>query len=1140
MTPLVHGRLLVVAPLVFSVLFTAGWATGQEATVLIPATDRPPTVDGTINEAEWADGALITGLIQPQSSLLTPPPGAIYIKHDGEKLYLAFHCTLMPGTVPSRRFRRRDEPVYMDTHQLELWLTPPVDDAKTWAYQFIGNAYGAIFDNLQHPELGSTSTGWNGDWEFQNRFEAGKFWEAELSISARELNMPAEIRADQVWRGMVGIAWPQRSWPFTGGWYKNVPQHARWVMGGDAAAVQIRGVDRLLKNQLDLELNVAAGEQGGRYTADVEVDGVALDGEVQLIAGESKPLRLRRSLPAASENSRRLTLRVRGPRNKTLFEGEWKFQPGVETKGRKPREKEKPFPAEVNYAAEAKAIRYWADVLDYPQRDRLAACRVAVSPHGQPARKVAGAEVIEFDYDQAEGYLWLPKGAATGEYDVRFEFVDEAGRVLDANQKDFTVIDLKEKFHWWDNRVGEKFTVKPEFEPIRVSGARISVWGRTYDLGGGPFPTAITSQNKQMLARPIALRIETEQGMEECKPLGKVRIKQATGTAVTFEGACGSDDVDVRAQGVLEFDGMILYNLSIRPKRAGVDVKRVYLSMAMKPEHALYYHTSAGGWSGAIDFVAETPGEEPFWTSKDFAPFLPYVGFSDDDRALQWFADNDHDWVVSDDVPCAELWRRADEVELQVNLVRRAGPLPEMKDVELGFIATPVKPLPSGWRNPSLHFGRLCDAKIAFFYGAGHGGGLGLHDKTGLLEELDAELPKGKSPAEVLDRLSPDVQGRYQGLSSEPDGVIACPFQNAQMLFEGPRSEAFRVLFSGDWRRYPPGGWFHLSPTESYRDFFMWHFDKWVKHLSVRGIYFDEVYFPMDSNVFNGSGAIMPDGSIRPSCNLLMQRAFMRRVRQIFADRGVEPFIWVHSSNFMAPHAISWCHMAMFGEDRGPTATVDFVDTAPESLFRAIGRSQKFGIPPIWMNQVGRGGGTAKGPLHFMARQTCGWCWMFDTGVELHTVSRGRPQQWQRVHWGLMRDDVRYHPYWTQELVRTNDDEAIVSVWTRPGSMLLQVFNLAHAPKTVRLRLDPKMLRLDDNAKVYDLESIPELRNLKQRLAAFDAGRVTDDGEVRELTNACRAAGAQPYEASNLKVVGSATGAQITIAPRDFALLVAE
>ncbi|HYW81351.1 MAG TPA: glycoside hydrolase domain-containing protein, partial [Thermoguttaceae bacterium] len=696
-----------------------------------------------------------------------------------------------------------------------------------------------------------------------------------------------------------------------------------------------------------------------------------------------------------------MNVEVTGAGDKRLFAGQWKFEPGLTTSGRPPREKETPFPAEVNYAAEAKAIRYWADVLDYPKRDRLEAARITVSPQGQPDRKVAQTHSPPGEGDQVEGYMWLPKDLAVGPYDVQFDFVDSGGRVLDTNRKTFEVIDLQKTFHWWNSNMGTHFTVEPEFTPIKVDGRRMSIWGRTYDFSQGPFPAAITSKGAQMLARPVAIVVETDRGSSVCRPKGQITLRSVSDTKVEFQGECESDDVLVKARGYLEFDGMLFYDLSLVPKRDDVTVRRVYLSMATKPEHAMYYHTTAGGWSGAIDFVPDRSTEQPFWTSEGFSDFVPYVGFSDDDRAIQWFADNDHNWVLGNDYPCVQLWRHDREVELQVNLVRKSGIMPAIDNVQCGLIATPVKPLPSGWRNPSLHFGRLCNARTAFFYGAGHGGGLALHDTAGLLKLLDVDVPQGTSPDEVLENLSADAQGRFDKLSSDPDGVIQCPFQNAQMLFEGYRSKAFATLFPGDWRIYPPGGWFHLAPTRSYQDFFVWHFDKWLKHLSVRGVYFDETYFPRDYNVFNGSGKIMADGTIRPSVNLMRQRAFMRRVRQAFIDRGVEPFIWVHTSNFMAPHAIGWCQMAMFGEDRAPSATSDYIDTAPEALFRSIGRSQKFGLPPIWMNQVGRGGGTAKGPLNVMARQACGWCWMFDTGVELHSVVRGRPQQWQRVHWGI-------------------------------------------------------------------------------------------------------------------------------------------
>ena len=89
------------------VLAAAISAKGQQPTVLIPATERPPSIDGRIETAEWSDAAVITGFIQPQSSLLTPPGGMVCIKHDAERLYFAFRSELLPGMAPTRRYRKR-------------------------------------------------------------------------------------------------------------------------------------------------------------------------------------------------------------------------------------------------------------------------------------------------------------------------------------------------------------------------------------------------------------------------------------------------------------------------------------------------------------------------------------------------------------------------------------------------------------------------------------------------------------------------------------------------------------------------------------------------------------------------------------------------------------------------------------------------------------------------------------------------------------------------------------------------------------------------------------------------------------------------------------------------------------------------
>ena len=135
---------------------------------------------------------------------------------DGERFYMAVWMQLAPGEKPTMRYRRRDSKIFMDRQQFELWLTPPTG-GQTTAYQMIGNAYGAVYDIQHIPVIGVANPGWNGSWSFENSYKAGEYWTAELSIAFSDLADEQHYQPDQPWGGMVAVAWPQRSWPFTFG-----------------------------------------------------------------------------------------------------------------------------------------------------------------------------------------------------------------------------------------------------------------------------------------------------------------------------------------------------------------------------------------------------------------------------------------------------------------------------------------------------------------------------------------------------------------------------------------------------------------------------------------------------------------------------------------------------------------------------------------------------------------------------------------------------------------------------------------------------------------------------------------------------------------------------------------------------------
>jgi hypothetical protein len=1128
--------------------------------LVVPRIAAAPTIDGIIQPAEWERAAVVSGFILAQGGKMGTPNARTYIAHDGTNLYMGVYCELLPGQVPTRNYRRRDEPVYMDTNQLELWLTPPFK-GQLVTYQMIGNAYGAIFDNRQVPDLGSVVVGWNARWTFKNSFKAGEYWMAELSVPFADFGV-GKVSPAEPWGGLIAIAWPQRSWPFTGGWYKNVQNHAQLIFADDGTAVRLEDMSSLLANKFAPKCSVInAGKDEAAFELAFRAGGVEHKQTVKVPAGGVAACECSKDIPPAKD-AQKGVLTITAPGNRTLLTGEWIFdQPDpAKEKARKVPEPEKPFAMRTLFAPLACGVKAWADLLDYPKRDALAVVRFSVLPAGQ-AKAIATADVKTFAYDSAETYLWLPKDLTVGDYEVKAEFLDKAGALLDAKSNKFTRTDLKKEFYWLGNTHGTKRTIAPPFTALKAAKNSLAVWGREYRMDGA-LPAQVVSRSAEMLAAPATFVAIVDGKPVEAKVSKPFAVTTADDVCAEFTGQYEVANVTLDVAARAEFDGMLFYTLKATP-RAGAKVERLYLSLPVKAECATTFYSTAGGWSGAFNYVPNQPSDKPFWTSSEIADFVPYVGLTDDDRALQWFADTDADWVLGKDAPCVTLVRREKAVEMQVALVRKSGELTAPFSAGFGLIATPVKPLPSGWRNTNLDFSKHYGSRTNLFYGAGHGGcPIDPHDSATLAKVHGVDTA-GKNPDEILDQLLPRSAGGVAPaidekhlkavLAGKADGAMkllhykqgsvrSCYFFNAHMYFEGYRSKAFQSFFPGDWQLDPPSGWFHLTVSESYRDFFAFYMNLWMKHWTMPGLYFDETYISPDYNVFNGNGRVLPDGTIRPTVPLMQQRAFMQRMRQLFIDNKQVPFIWVHTSNYMATHAISAVDIAMFGEDRAPNEATDYIDATPAVLMRSIGRSQKFGFIPVWMDQTGRGGKPV------WSRLVWGWCWQHDTVPEYHSCDRTRPLVGLRVAWGIMEDDVQFVPYWKNAgAIKSDDPQFLVSAWTRPnGKVLLQILNHHKDNKTAAaVTLTPKALGLKDGFKVYDLESHPEWAAAKAEVAELQNLERTnpDDARKRAAEIHHKLGDEKRYNAyalNKLKVVGNGSTFQVTVPPRDFVTLIAE
>ncbi len=1151
--------------------------SAQRPYLTVPKMAAAPSIDGVIDEAEWAGATRISGFMGATGSWggkVTPHESRIYLAHDGTRLYMAVFMELQPGSRPSMNYRKRDEPVYRDNFQLELWLTPPVVDRVT-AYQMIGNAYGAIFDNRQIPELGISNVQWNGEWDFKNTYVTGEHWMAELAIDFDQFS-DAPVTPDVLWRGMVGIAWPQRSWPYTFGWYKNLDTHAYLKFSDESDAVQVTNLRGFFENKLAPEfVLINSRDEAQTFSFEFEGRGQSWSETVEVPANAHQKAHFAYELPAFPENQRkaeRIRMTVRDGENGILLDGDWFYTPAELSEIARVPQDPKPWAmtTRVQFAPEALGVKVWSDVLDFPRRDELKQVRTVVRAEAD-GTKVMDETITTFDYDAAENYLWLPKDLAYGDYKVEIAFENAEGEVLVSESKGFKHEDLTERFVWMGNELGETTTIYPPFEAVRVVGDQtLQVWGRDVTLKGA-FPEQISSQGQDLLKAPVNLVAVVAGEKRQAEITEAVQITGRSDTEVTFTGAYRVAGLEVTLSGSMAYDGMIKYDLTATPIEgaSGEKVERLYLSVPMVGKHAQYYFSTGGGWSPGVGLTqSDEPGESKIWDSAAFGDFVPYVGLVDDDIGLQWFADTDHHWVLGDEHPSSQIMRNGDTVEMQINFVRKAGAVPAFS-AEFGLIATPIKALPANWRNTVLDNRKLADSTINFFFGAGHGNTpIDLHDTRKLAEVLGVDVGD-RNPDVVLSELAPQaeriktdfsreqIQKHFKpnqhgsvgsllswkrSVEKDPHAVRHAYFYNAMMYFEGNKSEAFRTFFPGEWVLDPPSGWFHLTATETYQDFFSFYLDLWFKHWMVPGLYFDEVYLFPDYNVFNGNGKVMEDGSVRPSFALMKhQRNYLNRMRQLFIDNEQEPFIWVHSSNFMAPYAISAADVTMFGEDRTPNPTTDIIDTIPAMLMRTIGRSQKFGFVPVWMTMAGRGGSQ----WGLAGRQTFGWCWQHDAVPEIHTVYRDRHLATLRAGWGVGADDVSFIPYWnTEGAITTQDDKVIASAWVRPGgNVLVQVMNLDDDNAIdAEIILDADKLGLTDDFVVLDLESDPVSKEFLAFTAEVD--RLQKENPNASLGEAPRKwtniQNMVTYAPDTMEVLSENKTVSLTVAPRNFRTFIVE
>jgi hypothetical protein len=107
----------------------------KRAPVRIPRFDKPPVIDGKLDETVWQQGALFNDFYQTSPGYNTQASVATEVRmgYDARNLYIAFHCYDEPGKVRAT-IAKRDDVFADDT--IRVLLDTYNDQRKAYVLTF--------------------------------------------------------------------------------------------------------------------------------------------------------------------------------------------------------------------------------------------------------------------------------------------------------------------------------------------------------------------------------------------------------------------------------------------------------------------------------------------------------------------------------------------------------------------------------------------------------------------------------------------------------------------------------------------------------------------------------------------------------------------------------------------------------------------------------------------------------------------------------------------------------------------------------------------------------------------------------------------------------------------------------------------
>lgn len=498
--------------------------------------------------------------------------------------------------------------------------------------------------------------------------------------------------------------------------------------------------------------------------------------------------------------------------------------------------------------------------------------------------------------------------------------------------------------------VGNKFGcegLSPDFvEPgpglskLRLMGRTLLLGVKRVNLNGNTLlPEQVDIRGRKLLKSPARLEIRAE-GQNLAVTGKKLAMSGKNQVAGTFSGTAGK--VKVTGKLVVEFDGTMVYDLTLTPPAGGAQLEKTALVFPLDlPQDKLVSAQVEGPDRPQSGLEAERRRLRlNLKDGKVFKPgFCPFLWIGDTRGGLSVACENAHDWNCT---PKNEFVFDPAAGVLTVNVIEQPVRLGKTVSYRFYFNITPIRRLPQDWRAWRLgtrynNFNKTGSTHLVYwqFWRANRTechNNLWIH-KPELLKQI-CEFDK-KAGRSILHYMHPQLQSHT--IVAEDNGktyVLEDPYlfelAKKNMYLPQPSHKAAVPKIPADARRYTSvaerdkavggrllnGKVYEMSivPVPEFRDKLVAGAKAMIS-LGASGIYCDgagprENYRP-------GKEGGMPDfrGVVRPTYPIGGYREIFKRIRALVRQNDPGAWMLAHNSGVAYAPIISLFDIRMTGEN---------------------------------------------------------------------------------------------------------------------------------------------------------------------------------------------------------------------------------